>query len=91
MEREAFGFDHSELGARLAERWAFPETLCDAIREHEQVPIEPNGSGLTYVVGHANHLCNRFGYGAGWTASRARRLTRATASQDPRRSPSTTP
>ncbi len=36
VEREQFGFDHAELGARLAEQWRFPEALCDAIRHQHQ-------------------------------------------------------
>jgi HD-like signal output (HDOD) protein len=31
-----FGFDHAELGARLAEVWQFPPPICEAIvRQHE--------------------------------------------------------
>jgi diguanylate cyclase (GGDEF)-like protein len=33
-EREAFGFDHPEIGARLAERWDLPAPLIETIRHH---------------------------------------------------------
>lgn len=34
VEREAFGFDHAEVGAALAHHWNLPETLVDAIGYH---------------------------------------------------------
>ena len=33
-EREAFGFDHAELGARVAERWKLPPRVVTVIRHH---------------------------------------------------------
>lgn len=33
-ERQAFGFDHAELGARLLSSWNFPENLVTAIAAH---------------------------------------------------------
>ena len=34
MERDAFGFDHADIGAALAKSWNMPETLVDAIAYH---------------------------------------------------------
>jgi two-component system cell cycle response regulator len=34
MERAVFGFDHAEVGARLAEQWRFPPQFVEAIRHH---------------------------------------------------------
>ncbi|MDY7109648.1 MAG: GGDEF domain-containing protein [Planctomycetota bacterium] len=34
MERAVFGFDHTEVGSRLAEQWRFPSQFVDAIRHH---------------------------------------------------------
>ena len=31
VEYEMFGFDHAELGARIAEEWRFPTPICEAI------------------------------------------------------------
>ena len=31
MERQALGFSHSELSARLLRQWNFPESLCEAV------------------------------------------------------------
>ena len=35
LEHEAFGFDHAEAGAALAERWSLPPMLVAPIRYHE--------------------------------------------------------
>ena len=39
VEREVFGFDHAQLGARLAELWRFPPPICDAIL-HQYEPAQ---------------------------------------------------
>ena len=33
-ERDLFGFDHAELGAHVAERWALPAAIVSVIRHH---------------------------------------------------------
>ena len=33
-EKEQFGFDHAALGARVMQRWDFPESLSNAVAEH---------------------------------------------------------
>lgn len=43
-ERMLLGIDHAEVGAQLAERWGFPESLVEAIRCHhepERAVIDP--------------------------------------------------
>ena len=43
-EQMLLGMNHAEIGARLAERWNFPEPLVDAIRYHhepERATIDP--------------------------------------------------
>ncbi len=35
-ERQVLGFDHAEIGGRLAELWQFPEVISTAIRFHHQ-------------------------------------------------------
>ncbi|HUW55173.1 MAG TPA: HDOD domain-containing protein [Planctomycetota bacterium] len=44
-EKALEGVTHAQLGAALAERWRFPETLTNAIRYHHNV--ESAGAGLT--------------------------------------------
>lgn len=33
-ERDAYGFDHAEVGEALARLWKLPQEICDAIRYH---------------------------------------------------------
>jgi diguanylate cyclase (GGDEF)-like protein len=39
-ERDTFGFDHADAGARLAEQWRLPHQLIEPIRLHHQ-PVSP--------------------------------------------------
>ena len=36
VERDVFGVDHADLGARLVLRWGFPSTLAGPIRSHHE-------------------------------------------------------
>lgn len=47
LERNRLGFDHAEVGARLAELWHLPPELAEAIGAHEDPGPEP--SALTRV------------------------------------------
>lgn len=39
VERQAFGFDHAQLGARLIERWSFPEEMIAVLaHHHDEIP-----------------------------------------------------
>ena len=38
LERAAFGWDHAELGATIAEAWELPENLVEGIRNHHPAP-----------------------------------------------------
>lgn len=41
-EREIFGIDHAELGARLLERWGLPASVVDMVRFHH----DPDRAGM---------------------------------------------
>jgi len=49
-EREAFGFDHAEVGAELLRRWKIPEVICNAVRTFadtdQRSPILPTAVRL---------------------------------------------
>lgn len=59
IEREIFGFDHTELGAAVAERWRFPASLCEAIRHHH-APEQYQGEyrDLVNSVAVADFICH---------------------------------
>lgn len=51
-ERAVIGVDHAEIGARLAERWSFPEILVDTIRFHH----EPERATKDPLLAHVVHI-----------------------------------
>lgn len=73
LERECFGFDHTELGAEIAQRWRFPESLCDSIRFHH-APESYTGEHRELVSGVAvaNYICNLKGISSLGVASARR-------------------
>ena len=60
VERDEFGFTHTEAGGKLAEHWSLPESLTDTIQHHhhpEQATVNPE---LTHLVYLADLLMSRF-------------------------------
>jgi len=51
-ERQVLGFDHAEVGARVAEAWSLPVELCEAIRFHH----EPANAPPENLLPQAAHL-----------------------------------
>jgi len=78
-ELAVFGIGHEHVGARLAERWKFPEPLVAAIREHHPARGVPEISGMSDVVAAANLACNREGFACGfdYTADDANKAVQA--------------
>jgi HD-like signal output (HDOD) protein len=63
VEREVFGFDHAQLGARLAELWRFPPPICDAIL-HQHDPVKARiERGLAETLHVADWLVAEMGFG----------------------------
>ena len=58
-----FGFDHAQLGARLAELWRFPPPICDAIL-HQHEPAKARiERGLAETLHVADWLVAEMGFG----------------------------
>jgi putative nucleotidyltransferase with HDIG domain len=70
-EHAVFRVGHQHIGGRLAERWKFPETLVEAIREHHPERMSRTIETLTDVVASANLACNREGLACGFDWTRA--------------------
>ena len=64
-EREIFGFDHAEAGARLLERWNLPSALVSAVRWHHTPQDAPDPSPLPTLVHIADAICLTLGIGLG--------------------------
>jgi putative nucleotidyltransferase with HDIG domain len=59
IEQSNLGFDHSELGARVAEKWRFPEILVTAIRYHHHTAECPGDErDILNSVALANYICH---------------------------------
>jgi len=61
IEARLFGMDHTQVGEDLARRWAFPQTITQAIRYHHR-PEDPavTHPDLVHVVNLASLLMSRF-------------------------------
>lgn len=68
-ERELLGFDHCEVGARVAETWGFADSVVQTIRHHhESANCQGEHRHLAQAVEVANFLCwakKRSSIGAG--------------------------
>jgi len=65
VEQQLLGFDHAELGARVAAAWSFPPELEEAIRHHHS----PGDAMLEPLLAHCVHVadagCMMLGVGLG--------------------------
>jgi HD-like signal output (HDOD) protein len=58
FEDIAGGMNHAEIGARVAEKWFFPDTLVAAIRFHHEPGLAgPEHKDVVNTVYLANMLC----------------------------------
>ena len=66
---------HEQVGARLAQRWKFPEPLVASIRDHHPKKSLASVENLSAVVATADLACNRAGLACGfdWTGEGSRR------------------
>ena len=56
-EREVFGFDHTAVGAALAETWRFPQGLCACIRwHHDPFAADQEYTAAAAIVHTANSI-----------------------------------
>ncbi|MBI5639108.1 MAG: HDOD domain-containing protein [Nitrospirae bacterium] len=68
-EKEVFGFGHAEVGGIFAQKWGFPENLCDAIRRHhfnhydDLMDLAPDVRTLCCIITLADAICIRLGVG----------------------------
>ncbi len=64
-ERNVLGTDHAEVGARLLEKWSFPEGIVYAVRWHHDPDSADTQNTLVDVVHAADVLCMMIGIGVG--------------------------
>jgi putative nucleotidyltransferase with HDIG domain len=64
-ENRVLGFDHTEIGAKAAEKWKLPQDLIDAIRYHHDASQAKENTQLVACVHLSNIICLMFGIGCG--------------------------
>jgi HD-like signal output (HDOD) protein len=64
VETELHGFNHTEVGGFLAEKWSMTKRMKNAIRYHENPDEDNETRDSTAVVAAANHLAYLCGYPA---------------------------
>lgn len=60
-EQLLFGFDHSQLGALLAERWGMTPLIVSAIRFHHDIYGDEDSQTTSAIVSLANQLAHQCG------------------------------
>lgn len=60
VENRILGVDHCAVGAKLGQKWAFPEDLIRTIRLHHHPEQDLENPDLTHVVHIADILMSRF-------------------------------
>lgn len=64
-EQAILGFDHTDVGALVAEAWSLPVELCDAIRYHHRPGDAPEGYLLPHLVHIGDIVALSLGLGLG--------------------------
>jgi len=63
VESEVLGFDHSHVGALVAQKWNFSWDMVETIAYHHSPEAASRGPGLAAILAVANETCKRMGVG----------------------------
>ncbi len=64
-EQKVLGFDHTELGEKIAARWKLADNLCIAIRYHHDPLLCKKDAQIAHIVHVADAISMMAGIGAG--------------------------
>ncbi|MBI5185481.1 MAG: HDOD domain-containing protein [Nitrospinae bacterium] len=65
-EKEVLGFDHQEIGGKIAEKWNFPADLVEAVRRHHNPSSAPvEHQKLVGIIHISDVVCLGMGAGLG--------------------------
>lgn len=64
-ERDILGFDHAEIGEKVASKWNLPEDLVDAIGHHHTPELSNTNIKLVSIVHIADAMTMMMGIGLG--------------------------
>jgi putative nucleotidyltransferase with HDIG domain len=63
VETEILAFDHSQIGALIAQKWNFSWDMVETIAFHHSVEAQSTGGSLSAILAVSNELCKRLGIG----------------------------
>jgi putative nucleotidyltransferase with HDIG domain len=63
VERETLGFDHTHIGALIAQKWNFSWDMVETIAYHHSPEAQATGSPLSAILAVSNDVCKRMGIG----------------------------
>ena len=63
VENETLGFDHSHIGALIAQKWNFSWDMVETIAYHHSPEARTTGGGLSAILAVSNDICKRMGIG----------------------------
>jgi putative nucleotidyltransferase with HDIG domain len=58
VEAYQLGYDHAEIGGRLAAKWKLPETVRDAIAQHHSVSLDTDQTLAGCVAAADRYVCS---------------------------------
>lgn len=64
-EKRILGFDHQEIGAKVANKWNFNDKIVEAIQYHHRPDRAKKDPDLTAIVHVADFICLSLGLGVG--------------------------
>ncbi len=65
-EERLFGINHASIGARIAERWNFPEEISTAIASHHRPDLTGDTDAISpWLIHLADQTCSMMGVGGG--------------------------
>jgi putative nucleotidyltransferase with HDIG domain len=63
VEREHLGFDHTHIGALIAQKWNFSWDMVETIAYHHSPEAQSTGGPLSAILAVSNELTKRMGIG----------------------------
>lgn len=63
VEIEILGFDHSHIGALIAQKWNFDWEMVETIAYHHRPEAQEQGGTLGAILSVSNHICKTMGIG----------------------------
>ena len=63
-EKEIFGITHPEIGAKILEKWEFPEEMITAVRYHHEPDLVPD-SQMAHFISLSSTIATLAGYTTG--------------------------